>query len=193
MLSYLINSKLFTVTRLLFWLGPKTFALADINKTASLFIFRLLQNGLYTIIKLLLWFLLSWEKTQALLFKSFHLCFRPFLSPTSLQAMVCKECESLVSPVLDKPAPNIAAVTSEARRQWRCRTCGGTDSVGPITLPFVLRFLVAELAVMGINMTFKVRPGVWPPPEGFSASPVSWPLWRSSARIPVTRDCLVSG
>lgn len=74
--------------------------------------------------------------------------------------MVCKECESLVSPVLDKPAPNIAAVTSEARRQWRCRTCGGTDSVGPITLPFVLRFLVAELAVMGINMTFKVRPGV---------------------------------
>ncbi|PVD31138.1 hypothetical protein C0Q70_10416 [Pomacea canaliculata] len=75
-------------------------------------------------------------------------------------AMLCKECESLVSPVLDKPAPNIAAVTSEARRQWRCRTCGQTDSVGPITLPFVLRFLVAELAVMGINMTFKVRPGV---------------------------------
>ena len=73
------------------------------------------------------------------------------------QSYMCKRCGSLVSAVCDKPPPNTAAVSFEAKRRWRCLTCGRSDRVVPVSVPYVLKYLLVELAVMGIKVKVNAK------------------------------------
>nr|KAG5708313.1 hypothetical protein BaRGS_034344 [Batillaria attramentaria] len=73
------------------------------------------------------------------------------------QAHICIECGSLLSPVLEKPPPHTAAASFEAKRKWKCLTCGRSDKISIIAVPYVLRYLLAELAVMGIKVKLDVK------------------------------------
>lgn len=47
---------------------------------------------------------------------------------------------------------------SERNRRWTCKACKQKDSVQTITLPFVFRYLVAELSAMNIKVKLDVAP-----------------------------------
>ncbi|XP_060076797.1 DNA-directed RNA polymerase I subunit RPA2-like [Ylistrum balloti] len=70
---------------------------------------------------------------------------------------VCTECGSLLSPLLERPAAAVAAVTSEMRRKWTCMLCKRSDTINVITVPFVFRYLVAELAAINIKVQLEVK------------------------------------
>ncbi|XP_061179833.1 DNA-directed RNA polymerase I subunit RPA2-like [Saccostrea echinata] len=74
------------------------------------------------------------------------------------QAHVCMECGSILAPHLEKPSKGSVADVSEKVRQWKCRACKKTDSVQIVTIPFVFRYLVAELAAMNIRVKLDVAP-----------------------------------
>ncbi|KAG9508453.1 DNA-directed RNA polymerase I subunit RPA2, partial [Fragariocoptes setiger] len=72
----------------------------------------------------------------------------------------CKHCGSIITPSLDMRNHNADASNSDtsktmtgkkvardiAKRSWRCRLCSTTQNVVQVYLPYVMRFLVAELA-----------------------------------------------
>ena len=81
-----------------------------------------------------------------------------------LQAYVCTKCGSLVSTSLEKPASSLAAASVEATLNWYCSVCTEgndtgtvTDTVRPISVPYVFRYLLAELAAMNIKIVLDVK------------------------------------
>ncbi|KAK7499458.1 hypothetical protein BaRGS_00009433 [Batillaria attramentaria] len=88
---------------------------------------------------------------------SFLLHDRLFNCSDRCKAHICIECGSLLSPVLEKPPPHTAAASFEAKRKWKCLTCGRSDKISIIAVPYVLRYLLAELAVMGIKVKLDVK------------------------------------
>jgi len=79
------------------------------------------------------------------------------------QALVCKRCGSLVSPILE------ASKTSSTYSGVRCATCSeegapsdqtgaASSSVVPINVPYVFRYLVAELLSMNIKLSLTIKP-----------------------------------
>ncbi|KAJ8320233.1 hypothetical protein KUTeg_001820 [Tegillarca granosa] len=74
-----------------------------------------------------------------------------------IRAHICTNCGSILSPVLEKPPSATAAVSSESRRKWTCITCKRTDCISIITVPYVFRYLIAELAAMNINVEMKIK------------------------------------
>ncbi|XP_013402434.1 DNA-directed RNA polymerase I subunit RPA2 [Lingula anatina] len=73
-------------------------------------------------------------------------------------ARVCTKCGSLLSAQMEKPPSALAAASFEAARHWVCKICGRKDSVVEISIPFVFKYLVAELAAMNIKLTLDVKP-----------------------------------
>lgn len=73
------------------------------------------------------------------------------------QGRVCKKCGSILSPLMEKPASVNAAMSFEARRQWMCNVCQTKDSIALISIPYVFRYLVAELAAMNIKVSLDVK------------------------------------
>ena len=69
---------------------------------------------------------------------------------------MCTRCGSLLSPLIEKPASSTAAASYESQRQWSCRLCKKTDSIQLIAVPYVFRYLVAELAAMNIKVDLDV-------------------------------------
>jgi len=69
----------------------------------------------------------------------------------TVQMRACTKCGSLITPVLDKPV----TTTTTSTRRWRCRSCGGVESVVKIRVPQVFAYMVAELASVNIatNLT----------------------------------------
>ena len=67
------------------------------------------------------------------------------------------KCGSLLSPLLDLPASEVAAVAANTTRKWRCKSCGSSDDVKTLTLPYVFRYLVAELGAMNIKVSLEVK------------------------------------
>lgn len=68
----------------------------------------------------------------------------------------CSKCGSLLSTYLTKPE----LVSSEhsyedPNESWFCRTCSSRNHVKQILVPYVLRYLVAELASVNIKINFK--------------------------------------
>ena len=61
------------------------------------------------------------------------------------------ECGSILSPTLEFSA------LSQAKRRWQCRVCEGEGRVEVIDVPYVLRYLVAELAAMNIRVKVGVK------------------------------------
>lgn len=74
------------------------------------------------------------------------------------KARVCTSCGSILSPYLEKLRMGSVTDASERNRRWTCKACKQKDSVQTITLPFVFRYLVAELSAMNIKVKLDVAP-----------------------------------
>ncbi|KAM8888744.1 DNA-directed RNA polymerase I subunit RPA2 [Synchiropus picturatus] len=69
-------------------------------------------------------------------------------------AQVCVDCGSLLSPLLEKPAPYWS---STRHRRTVCSLCGKSDSIDSVSVPYVFRYFVAELAAMNIKVKLEVK------------------------------------
>ncbi|XP_027863285.1 DNA-directed RNA polymerase I subunit RPA2 isoform X1 [Xiphophorus couchianus] len=69
-------------------------------------------------------------------------------------AQVCVDCGSLLSPLLEKPPPFWSAMR---HRKTVCSLCGKSDSVDSVSVPYVFRYFVAELAAMNIKVKLDVK------------------------------------
>ncbi|XP_046846262.1 DNA-directed RNA polymerase I subunit RPA2-like [Xenia sp. Carnegie-2017] len=70
---------------------------------------------------------------------------------------VCVKCGSLLSPIFDKCSTEMAAVSSNRTRKWRCKTCETSEHIKVLSLPYVFRYLVAELGAMNIKVSLDVK------------------------------------
>ncbi|XP_020616310.1 DNA-directed RNA polymerase I subunit RPA2-like isoform X2 [Orbicella faveolata] len=70
---------------------------------------------------------------------------------------VCTKCGSILSPLLDKPAVELAAAAAHRERKWTCKTCESSEHIQLLAFPYVFRYLVAELAGMNIKTSLEVR------------------------------------
>uniref|UniRef100_A0A667YXB8 DNA-directed RNA polymerase subunit beta n=1 Tax=Myripristis murdjan TaxID=586833 RepID=A0A667YXB8_9TELE len=69
-------------------------------------------------------------------------------------AQVCIDCGSLLSPLLEKPPPSWSAMR---HRKTVCTLCGKSDSIDTVSVPYVFRYFVAELAAMNIKVKLEVK------------------------------------
>uniref|UniRef100_A0A8C9R8U0 DNA-directed RNA polymerase subunit beta n=1 Tax=Scleropages formosus TaxID=113540 RepID=A0A8C9R8U0_SCLFO len=69
-------------------------------------------------------------------------------------AQVCLDCGSLLSPLLEKPPP---AWSATRHRKTACTLCGKSDSIDAVSVPYVFRYFVAELAAMNIKVKLDVK------------------------------------
>ncbi|KAM6916058.1 DNA-directed RNA polymerase I subunit RPA2 [Xenentodon cancila] len=69
-------------------------------------------------------------------------------------AQVCVDCGSLLSPLLEKPPPSWSAMR---HRKTVCTLCGKSDSISSVSVPYVFRYFVAELAAMNIKVKLEVK------------------------------------
>ena len=75
-----------------------------------------------------------------------HMC-----THTHTQSHMCKQCGSIISPMLDKPPPTGSAL-SHIQPQWKCRMCENGGHIEIISVPYVFRYLTAELVAMNIRV-----------------------------------------
>uniref|UniRef100_A0A673T156 DNA-directed RNA polymerase n=1 Tax=Suricata suricatta TaxID=37032 RepID=A0A673T156_SURSU len=68
-------------------------------------------------------------------------------------AHVCVECGSLLSPLLEKPPPSWSAMRN---RKYNCTLCNRSDTIDTVSVPYVFRYFVAELAAMNIKVKLDV-------------------------------------
>ena len=73
------------------------------------------------------------------------------LLPSNLQCCVCKKCGSILSPTLEPPS----AVSK--KRLWTCRYCDTRKHVEMIAVPYVFRYLVAEMYAMNMRIALDVN------------------------------------
>uniref|UniRef100_A0A6Q2WY42 DNA-directed RNA polymerase subunit beta n=1 Tax=Esox lucius TaxID=8010 RepID=A0A6Q2WY42_ESOLU len=85
---------------------------------------------------------------------SFLLQDRLFNCSDRSTAQVCVDCGSLLSPLLEKPPPYWS---STRHRNTVCALCGKSDSIDTVSVPYVFRYFVAELAAMNIKIKFDVK------------------------------------
>lgn len=67
-------------------------------------------------------------------------------------ADVCSLCGSLLSPV---PAYDPSHPVGQAKRKVTCRVCKSSRGIEKVAMPYVFRYLAAELAAMNIKMYLK--------------------------------------
>uniref|UniRef100_A0A6I8SZL6 DNA-directed RNA polymerase subunit beta n=1 Tax=Xenopus tropicalis TaxID=8364 RepID=A0A6I8SZL6_XENTR len=84
---------------------------------------------------------------------SFLLHDRLFNCSDRSTAHVCIECGSLLSPFLEKPPPSWSSIRN---RKHHCEVCDRTDTVETVSVPYVFRYFVAELAAMNISVKLSV-------------------------------------
>ncbi|XP_077463108.1 DNA-directed RNA polymerase I subunit RPA2 isoform X1 [Stigmatopora argus] len=72
-------------------------------------------------------------------------------------ALVCLDCGSLLSPLLERPTPSAAGQPPARHRRTVCALCGKSDSVDSLAVPYVFRYFVAELAAMNIKVKLDVK------------------------------------
>ncbi|XP_077342246.1 DNA-directed RNA polymerase I subunit RPA2 [Lithobates pipiens] len=84
---------------------------------------------------------------------SFLLHDRLFNCSDRSEAHVCLECGSLLSPLLEKPPPSWSAMRN---RKHYCSICNRSDTIDTVSVPYVFRYFVAELAAMNINVKLNV-------------------------------------
>ena len=71
------------------------------------------------------------------------------------QSRICKECGSIVSPVLEKATPSDSTLY-HTPSEWKCQLCQDKGKIDVISVPYVFRYLVAELAAMNIKVKVEV-------------------------------------
>ncbi|XP_043913930.1 DNA-directed RNA polymerase I subunit RPA2 [Protopterus annectens] len=69
-------------------------------------------------------------------------------------AHVCIKCGSLLSPLLEKPPPSCAGIR---HRKYYCTLCNQSDTIDTVSVPYVFRYFVAELAAMNINVKLNIK------------------------------------
>jgi len=67
---------------------------------------------------------------------------------------VCSQCGGLLSPILSVPKD---ATTRDAAQRWTCATCNTGDYIQLMALPYVFRFLAAELASVNIRVILDIK------------------------------------
>ncbi|XP_068183212.1 DNA-directed RNA polymerase I subunit RPA2 [Antennarius striatus] len=85
---------------------------------------------------------------------SFLLHDRLFNCSDRTAAQVCVDCGSLLSPLLEKPPPYWSTIR---HRRTVCTLCGKSDSIDSVSVPYVFRYFVAELAAMNIKVRLDVK------------------------------------
>jgi len=73
-----------------------------------------------------------------------------------LQCRVCTNCGSLISPVLLKPNISESTIVQD-QKEWTCKYCEENASISIISVSYVFRYLVAELAAMNIKVHLEVK------------------------------------
>jgi DNA-directed RNA polymerase I subunit RPA2 len=51
----------------------------------------------------------------------------------------------------------MAAVASNVTRKWSCKICETSEDIKVLSLPYVFRYLVAELGAMNIKVSLDVK------------------------------------
>ncbi|XP_065889347.1 DNA-directed RNA polymerase I subunit RPA2-like [Dysidea avara] len=69
---------------------------------------------------------------------------------------VCTKCGSLISPVLLKPTVSDSTIVQD-QKEWTCKYCEEDASISVISVSYVFRYLVAELAAMNIKVHLEVK------------------------------------
>lgn len=79
---------------------------------------------------------------------------------------MCKKCGSILSPYLFSTTTNknnvndgidgeaIGDPEAEMIQYWTCKLCDSAEHIVKIAIPFVLQYLVAELASVNIKVKF---------------------------------------
>ncbi|XP_054157699.1 DNA-directed RNA polymerase I subunit RPA2-like [Oppia nitens] len=86
---------------------------------------------------------------------SFLLHDRLFNNSDKTVAYMCHKCSSLISPYC-------AAIDNDynsghSKKQWKCRLCDSSDDIKVVAIPYVLQYLVAELAAVNIKVKFDIK------------------------------------
>lgn len=68
---------------------------------------------------------------------------------------LCKKCGSLLSPMLVGLSSTTAAANGAVQSRWMCRACSDGGQIEIISVPYVFRYLVAELAAMNIRVELR--------------------------------------
>lgn len=71
--------------------------------------------------------------------------------------VVCTKCGSLLSSYKPKQANCLAAMSQSLRRDWACLLCKEQKHMQVVSIPYVLRYLIAELAAMNIRMDLSIK------------------------------------
>lgn len=73
---------------------------------------------------------------------------------------MCKKCGSLISPYLSKMRDQLSSASAggvdDASQSpfWTCKTCESPENIVKVAIPFVLQYLVSELASVNIKVHF---------------------------------------
>jgi len=70
---------------------------------------------------------------------------------------VCTKCGSLLSPTFVKQPLELAVINTGNKKQWICQVCGDGENITKMVVPYVFRYLVAELSAMNIRVTLQVN------------------------------------
>jgi len=73
-----------------------------------------------------------------------------------IQCRVCTKCGSLISPVLLKANTTESAILQD-QKEWTCMFCKEDANISVISVSYVFRYLVAELAAMNIKVHLEVK------------------------------------
>ena len=63
---------------------------------------------------------------------------------------MCKKCGSIISPYFSKMKDNC----DNQVQFWTCKTCESPENIVNVAIPFVLQYLVSELASVNIKVKF---------------------------------------
>ncbi|KAL4221906.1 DNA-directed RNA polymerase I subunit RPA2 [Mactra antiquata] len=72
-------------------------------------------------------------------------------------APICTKCGSLLSVYMEKKANSAFAASSEKSQQWSCLQCKSGSHIEVISIPYVFRYLAAELAAVNIRLDLDVK------------------------------------
>ncbi|XP_023237041.1 DNA-directed RNA polymerase I subunit RPA2-like [Centruroides sculpturatus] len=89
---------------------------------------------------------------------SFLLHDRLFNCSDKSMAYACRQCGSLLSPLFEKPVTDENLPFSKEKvPSWKCITCNTDDTVDIVSIPYVFRYLVTELAAINIKVKLDIR------------------------------------
>lgn len=87
---------------------------------------------------------------------SFLLQDRLFHCSDKTVALICRNCESLVS-AMDKVLVKKMETTNIVRELEKCRLCKRSDTIDIVEIPYIFKLLVAQLCSMNINIKINFK------------------------------------